>query len=59
MSKDLIRLITDIEQEAQEEGPQAVDELNRLREEMAQASDAIQRRREIRASHGDREQPAR
>jgi hypothetical protein len=47
------RLIAEIEQEAQDQGPQAVNELNRLREEMAQASDAIQRRRELKASRED------
>jgi ElaB/YqjD/DUF883 family membrane-anchored ribosome-binding protein len=52
MSSDFKQLIADIEQEAQNQGPQAVGELNSLREEMAQASDAIQRRREGKASHG-------
>jgi hypothetical protein len=40
---DFKQLIADIEQEAQDGGPQAVNELNRLREEMAHASDAIER----------------
>jgi ElaB/YqjD/DUF883 family membrane-anchored ribosome-binding protein len=53
MSSDFQRLIADIEQEAQDQGPQAVNELNSLREELAQASDAIQRRREGQASHVD------
>jgi hypothetical protein len=45
MSSDFKRLIADIEREAHDQGPRAVNELNRLREELAQASDAIQRRR--------------
>jgi len=53
MPSDFKQLIADIKQEAQDQGPQAVNELNRLREDMAQASDAIQGRREIRASRGD------
>lgn len=53
MSSNFKQLIADIEQEAQDEGPQAVKELNRLREEMARASDVIQRRRELKASRED------
>jgi ElaB/YqjD/DUF883 family membrane-anchored ribosome-binding protein len=52
MSSDFKQLIADIEQEAQDQGPQAVNELNRLREEVAQAGDAIQRRLEGKASDG-------
>ncbi len=46
MSSDFTQLIADIEQEAQEEGPQAVRELEQFREEFSLASQLIQSRRE-------------
>jgi DNA-binding XRE family transcriptional regulator len=46
MSKDFDQLIADIEQEAREEGPQAVRELAQFREEFSLASQLIQSRRE-------------
>jgi hypothetical protein len=56
MSTDFSQLITDIEQEAQEEGPQAVRELEQFREEFALASQLIESRRESKLSQGDLEQ---
>jgi DNA-binding XRE family transcriptional regulator len=46
MSTDFSQLIADIEQEAREEGPGAVRELERFREEFSLASQLIQSRRE-------------
>jgi transcriptional regulator with XRE-family HTH domain len=46
MSTDFSQLIADIEQEAREEGPQAVRELEQFREEFSLASQMIQSRRE-------------
>lgn len=46
MSNDFSRLIADIEQEAHEEGPEAVRELEQFREEFSLASQMIQSRRD-------------
>jgi DNA-binding XRE family transcriptional regulator len=46
MSTEFSQLITDIEQEAQDEGPRAVRELEQFREEFGLASQIIQSRRE-------------
>jgi DNA-binding XRE family transcriptional regulator len=46
MSNDFSRLIADIEQEAREEGPEAVRELEQFREEFSLASQMIQSRRD-------------
>jgi DNA-binding XRE family transcriptional regulator len=45
MSTDFSQLIADIEQEAQDEGPRAVRELEQFREEFGLASQIIQSRR--------------
>ncbi len=46
MSSDSSQLIADIEQEARDEGPQAVRELEQFREEFSLASQLIESRRE-------------
>jgi transcriptional regulator with XRE-family HTH domain len=46
MSTDFSQLIADIEQEARNEGPQAVRELEQLRQEFSLASQLIESRRE-------------
>ncbi|HEY7952695.1 MAG TPA: helix-turn-helix transcriptional regulator [Solirubrobacteraceae bacterium] len=46
MSNDFSQLIADIEREAQEEGPQAVRELEQFREEFSLASQLIEGRRD-------------
>jgi len=46
MSTDFNQLIADIEQEAQDEGPRAVRELEQFREEFGLASQIIQSRRQ-------------
>jgi DNA-binding XRE family transcriptional regulator len=46
MSTDFSQLIADIEDEAQDEGPQAVRELEQFREEFGLASQLIESRRE-------------
>ncbi len=46
MSTDFSQLIADIEQEAREEGPQAIRELEQFREEFSLASQMIQSRKE-------------
>jgi hypothetical protein len=46
MSTDFSQLIADIEQEAQDEGPRAVRELEQFREEFGLASQIIQSRRQ-------------
>lgn len=46
MSTDFSQLIVDIEDEAQDEGPQAVRELEQFREEFSLASQIIESRRE-------------
>jgi DNA-binding XRE family transcriptional regulator len=46
MSTDFSRLIADIEDEAQDEGPQAVREMEQFREEFSLASQLIESRRE-------------
>jgi len=46
MSTDFSQLIADIEDEAQDEGPQAVRELEQFREEFSLASQLIESRRE-------------
>jgi DNA-binding XRE family transcriptional regulator len=46
MSNDFSRLIADIEQEAREEGPEAIRELEQFREEFSLASQMIQSRRD-------------
>ncbi len=53
MSTDFSQLITDIEQEAQEQGPHAVRELEQFREEFALASQLIESRRESKLSQRD------
>ncbi len=53
MSSDFSRLIADIEQEAREEGPEAVRELEQFREEFSLASQMIQSRREGKLSQRD------
>jgi DNA-binding XRE family transcriptional regulator len=53
MSTDFSQLITEIEQEAREEGPQAVRELEQFREEFALASQLIESRRESKLSQRD------
>ncbi len=53
MSTDFTQLIADIEQEAQEEGPRAVRELERFREEFALAGQLIASRRESKLSQRD------
>ena len=53
MSTDFSQLIADIEQEAREEGPQAVRELEQFREEFSLASQIIQSRREGKLSQRD------
>ena len=50
MSSDFSQLIADIEQEAREEGPRAVGELEQFREEFSLASQLIESRREGRLS---------
>jgi hypothetical protein len=44
---DFERLIADIEREAHDEGPQAVEELKQLRSEFGLASEKIAARREL------------
>jgi DNA-binding XRE family transcriptional regulator len=46
MSTDFSQLIADIEQEARDQGPQAVRELEQFREEFSLASQLIESRRE-------------
>jgi DNA-binding XRE family transcriptional regulator len=46
MATDFSQLIAEIEQEAQDEGPQAVRELDQFREEFSLASQLIESRRE-------------
>src|SRR6266404_7583121 len=46
MSTDFSQLIADIEYEAQDEGPQAIRELEQFREEFSLASQLIESRRE-------------
>jgi hypothetical protein len=46
MSTDFSQLIADIEQEARDEGPQAVRELEQFREEFSSASQLIESRGE-------------
>jgi DNA-binding XRE family transcriptional regulator len=46
MSTDFSQLIADIEEEAQDEGPQAIRELEQFREEFSLASQLIESRRE-------------
>ena len=53
MSSDFSQLIADIEQEAREEGPEAVRELEQFREEFSLASQMIQSRREGKLSQRD------
>ena len=53
MSSDFSQLIADIEQEAHEEGPEAVRELEQFREEFSLASQMIQSRREGKLSQRD------
>lgn len=53
MSSDFNQLIEDIEQEARDEGPQAVRELEQFREEFSLASQLIESRREGRLSQRD------
>src|ERR1039458_1402589 len=53
MSTDFNQLIADIEQEARDEGPQAVRELEQLREEFSLASQLIESRRESKLSQRD------
>jgi transcriptional regulator with XRE-family HTH domain len=50
---DFSQLIADIEQEAENEGPQAVRELEQLREEFSLASQVIESRREGKLSQRD------
>lgn len=44
---DFAQLVADLEREAQEEGLQAVNELERLRHDFELASDGIARRRSV------------
>jgi transcriptional regulator with XRE-family HTH domain len=53
MSTDFSQLIADIEQEAQDQGPQAVRELEQFREEFSLASQLIESRREGKLSQRD------
>lgn len=53
MSTDFSELIADIEQEARDEGPQAVRELEQSREEFSLASQLIESRREGKLSQRD------
>lgn len=53
MSTDFSQLIADIEDEALDEGPQAVRELERFREEFSLASQLIESRREGKLSQRD------
>jgi transcriptional regulator with XRE-family HTH domain len=53
MSTDFGRLIADIEQEAKDEGPQAIRELEQFREEFSLASQLIESRREGKLSQRD------
>lgn len=53
MSTDFSQLIADIEQEARDEGPQAVRELEQFREEFSLASQLIESRREGKLSQRD------
>ena len=53
MSIDFTRLMADTEQEAQEEGPQAVRELERFREEFGLAGQLIASRLEGKLSQRD------
>jgi DNA-binding XRE family transcriptional regulator len=53
VSTDFSQLIADIEQEARDEGPQAVRELEQFREEFSLASQLIESRREGRLSQRD------
>ncbi len=53
MSSDFSQLIADIEQEAREEGPEAVRELEQFREEFSLASQMIKSRREGKLSQRD------
>jgi transcriptional regulator with XRE-family HTH domain len=53
MSTDFGRLIADIEQEAKDEGSQAVRELEQFREEFSLASQLIEGRREGKLSQRD------
>lgn len=53
MSTDFGRLIADIEQEAKDEGSQAVRELEQFREEFSLASQLIESRREGKLSQRD------
>jgi len=53
VSTDFSQLIADIEQEARDEGPQAVRELEQFREEFSLASQLIESRREGKLSQRD------
>lgn len=53
MSTDFSQLVADIEQEAANEGPQAVHELDQFREEFSLASQVIESRREGKLSQRD------
>jgi len=53
MATDFSQLIEGIEQEARDEGPQAVRELEQFREEFSLASQLIESRREGRLSQRD------
>lgn len=53
VSTDFSQLIADIEQEARDEGPQAVGELEQFREEFSLASQLIESRREGKLSQRD------
>ena len=53
MSTDFSQMITDIEQEARDEGLQAVRELEQFREEFSLASQLIESRREGKLSQRD------
>jgi len=53
MSTDFTQLIADIEEEAQQEGPQAVRELEQFREEFSLASQIIESRRNGKLSQRD------
>ena len=53
MPTDFSQLIADIEQEARDEGPQAVRELEQFREEFSLASQLVESRREGKLSQRD------
>lgn len=53
MSTDFSQLVADIEQEARDEGPQALRELEQFREEFSLASQIIESRREGKLSQRD------